>query len=78
MSTITKNVFIPSDHKLNLELELPPGTPTGDAVITLTIKAKDKAQKPVNRMAEMEGKYKGEIWMADDFDAPLEDFAEYM
>ena len=24
------------------------------------------------------GCMKGEIWMADDFDAPLEDFAEYM
>jgi len=24
------------------------------------------------------GSAKGKIWMADDFDAPLEDFAEYM
>jgi len=24
------------------------------------------------------GVLKGEIWMSDDFDAPLEDFAEYM
>lgn len=78
VSTITKDVFIPSNHKLNIEVELPPGTPTGDAVITLTVRAKDKTQKPVNRLAELEGKYKGQIWMSDDFDAPLEDFAEYM
>jgi hypothetical protein len=24
------------------------------------------------------GVLKGEVWMSDDFDAPLEDFAEYM
>lgn len=24
------------------------------------------------------GTMKGQIWMSDDFDAPLEDFAEYM
>ena len=24
------------------------------------------------------GSMKGQIWMADDFDAPLEDFKEYM
>ena len=24
------------------------------------------------------GRYKGKMWMADDWDAPLEDFAEYM
>jgi addiction module RelB/DinJ family antitoxin len=26
----------------------------------------------------MFGAWKGKIWMADDFDAPLEDFKEYM
>ena len=24
------------------------------------------------------GKYRGQGWMADDFDAPLDDFREYM
>lgn len=24
------------------------------------------------------GAFKGEVWMSDDFDAPLEDFKEYM
>lgn len=78
MNTIIKDVFIPHNHKLNIELQLPPGTPTGEAVITLTVKAKGKPAQSVNRMAELEGKYAGQIWMADDFDAPLEDFAEYM
>ena len=26
----------------------------------------------------MAGKYKGKGWMADDFDAPIDDFKEYM
>lgn len=78
MSTITKDVFVPDTHRLTLALELPPDSPTGDVVVTLTVKAKSAAHKPQNRMAELEGKYKGQIWMADDFDAPLEDFAEYM
>ena len=33
--------------------------------------------KPVRRMPKF-GCMKGEIWMADDFDAPLEEFKEYM
>lgn len=78
MNTIIKNVFIPQNHKLSIEVELPPGSPTGEAVVTLTVKAKEPAQTRVNRLADLEGKYKGQIWMADDFDAPLEDFAEYM
>ncbi len=78
MSTITKEAFISGNHKLTLELELPPDAPTGNVVITLTVKARDRQQTRVNRMAELEGKYTGQIWMADDFDEPLEDFAEYM
>lgn len=78
MSTITKVVYIPNDHKLNLEVELPPDSPTGEAVVTLIFETTNVGQKRPNRMAELEGKYKGMIWMADDFDAPLEDFAEYM
>lgn len=78
MSTITKDAFIPNNHKLSLEVELPPGTPTGDVVVTVIVKTKNETKKRVNRMAELEGRYKGQIWMADDFDAPLDDFAEYM
>ncbi len=79
MSTIVKDAFIHhNDDKLKLELTLPPGTPKGEVEVTVTVTSKVKAEKPVNRMAELEGKYKGQIWMADDFDAPLDDFAEYI
>ncbi len=30
------------------------------------------------RPARVFGSMKGQIWMSDDFDAPLDDFAEYM
>lgn len=38
--------------------------------------AKTEPEKP--RKKRRAGSAKGEIFMADDFDAPLEDFAEYM
>jgi prevent-host-death family protein len=45
-----------------------------------------RGNTPVARIVPLEprkritgrGSMKGEIWMADDWDAPLEDFAEYM
>ncbi len=35
-------------------------------------------EKPTKRRKRKAGSAKGEIIMADDFEAPLEDFAEYM
>lgn len=32
----------------------------------------------VNRAAEIRGMGKGKVWMAEDFDEPLEEFLEYM
>ncbi len=82
LNTIVKEIVIPADHKINLEVELPPDSPTGEAELRITIRLRGKGRhiegKRPNRMAEMEGKYKGQIWMSDDFDAPLEDFKEYM
>ena len=44
-----------------------------------------KSDQPVARLSAVPGvrqrqfgSVKGEIWMSDDFDAPLEDFQEYM
>jgi DNA-damage-inducible protein J len=37
----------------------------------------EKSARPVRRMPKF-GCMKGEIWMAEDFDAPLEEFKEYM
>ncbi|CAN5501139.1 hypothetical protein BH10PLA1_BH10PLA1_23290 [soil metagenome] len=38
------------------------------------VQADDKLQHPTRKA----GSAKGKIWMADDFDAPLEDFKDYM
>ena len=45
-----------------------------DVVITFLGPSKEKYTRPPFEYGDMEGK----IWMADDFDAPLDDFLEYM
>ena len=74
MTTITQEVTIPADHRLTVEL--PPDFPIGSAVVTVVVQPGDR--QPKNRAREVYGKGKGKVWMSDDFDAPLEDFAEYM
>lgn len=76
MSTVVKQIVIPDNRHINIEL--PPTVPVGEATVTLTIEPKDCGEKRINRLGELFGQGKGEIWMADDFDAPLEDFKEYM
>lgn len=75
MNTITTEAVIGNDHKLNLSLDLPANCPTGKATVTVTVTPETPH---VNRMAEIAGIYEGQIWMSEDFDEPLEDFAEYM
>ncbi len=76
MGTIVKDVMIPKSGCICIEVELPEGFPVGEAVMTLEPKTRQDGH--VNRAAAMCGKGKGAVWVADDFDAPLDDFAEYM
>ncbi len=78
MDTITTEAIINDDHTLNLNIELPEACPTGKAVVTVTIESQAEAEPSANGMAELCGRYEGRIWTSDDFDEPLEDFAEYM
>ena len=39
---------------------------------------KPKALKPQRPRSALRGCLKGKVWMADDFDAPIEDMQEYM
>ncbi len=71
MSTLVKQVVIPDDHRITIDL--PPEVPAGEARITLKIEQKRK-----NNIGSLFGIAKGKIKMSDDFDAPLEDFKEYM
>jgi hypothetical protein len=76
MTTVTTEVIINNDRKINLEL--PPDTPVGPAMITLTFEPGTAEAQPRNQAAEVYGQGRGQVWMAEDFDAPLADFAEYM
>jgi len=68
--TITQTVEIPADRRITLEV--PREVPTGPVILSFT---PAKAEPLKERMF---GCLKGQIWMADDFDAPLEDFKDYM
>ena len=78
MNPITTEATITSDHKLNLSIDLPKDYPIGKAKVTVTVEPQESALAPINRLAEIRGQGKGKVWMSDDFDEPLEDFAEYM
>ena len=76
MSTITKDVVIPPNRKIMLDL--PDDCPAGQAKITVIVEPDLSEDKPKITIASLFGKGRGKVWMADDFDAPLEDFKEYM
>jgi hypothetical protein len=78
MSIFTTEVVINSDHKLNLEINLPKNCPIGNAKVTLIIEPQHMSHTPKNRISELHGQGMGKIWMADNFDDPLADFLEYM
>ena len=68
--TIKKQVIISEDRSITIQL--PIEVPPGEAVVRMMI----EYEKPKNRVSELRGTSKGKIWMADDFDAPLEDFGD--
>ena len=77
MSTITKRVTVGRDHQIRLELDVPANFPEGEAEVTVELKPVAGAE-PENRAREIYGTGKSKSWMSEDFDAPLEDFAEYI
>ncbi len=58
---------------------LEPGValPEGTSVTVTTVDEAAAAEQPVG-VGPKAGTAKGKVWMADDFDQPLPDFAEYM
>jgi len=70
--SITQTVEIPDSHRLTIDV--PREVPAGPVILTFTPK-----QTMQERKKEREfGCAKGQFWMADDFDEPLEDFKDYM
>jgi hypothetical protein len=70
--SITQTVEIPVSHRLTIDV--PCEIPSGPVILTFTPKAAPPEQLKERKF----GCAKGEFWMADDFDAPLEDFKDYM
>jgi hypothetical protein len=68
--TITQTVDIPADRRIMLEV--PREVPPGKTILAFTPAETAREKTPVFGCA------KGQFHMADDFDAPLEDFKDYM
>ena len=68
--SITQAVDVPESHRLTIEV--PREVPAGPVVLTFT----PKEEKPIKE--RIFGCAKGKYRMADDFEAPLEDFKDYM
>jgi hypothetical protein len=75
MAAITQTINIPTNRWLMIEV--PPEIPAGPAILTFAPASGDGFAPPAvgHRMF---GCAKGQFRMADDFDASLEDFKDYM
>jgi hypothetical protein len=70
--TVTQTVEIPASRCLNIEV--PHEVPIGPVILTFTPNMAVQERKKEREF----GCAKGQFRMADDFDAPLEDFKDYM
>ena len=75
MKTYTVNGRIEPDG--HLKLDLATDLPESEAEITVLVDPKS-CQPKASNFRSFEGIWGDKLWMSDDFDAPLEDFQEYM
>jgi hypothetical protein len=75
MSTVIQRAVVRKDHQLRIGLALPEDFPLGEAEAIEDVRPLANVAK--NRLRDISGKGSGEFWMAEDFDAPLDDFAAY-
>jgi len=66
--TITQTIDIPADRRITVPCEVP----TGATIIAFTPARAETQKVPVFGCA------KGQFKIAEDFDAPLDDFKDYM
>ena len=71
--TVTQTVEIPESRRLIIDV--PREVPTGAAILSFTLQEIPAEERPQERVF---GCSKGKYRMADDFDAPLDDFKDYM
>jgi len=70
LMSVTQTVEIPASHRLTIDV--PREVPAGPVILTFT-------PAKVEQIKERGfGCAKGQFHMAEDFDAPLEDFRDYM
>jgi hypothetical protein len=74
--SITQTVEIPVNHKLTIDV--PPEVPAGRVEIRSFPASAGKEPVTEQKKQRKFGCVKGDYWMADDFDAPLDDFKGYM
>jgi len=74
--TVTKTVTIPASHRLMIDVPLE--IPVGKAEIIFKAAGPKKPTLADIHGKRIPGLAKELIWLADDFDAPLEDFKDYM
>jgi hypothetical protein len=70
--SVTQTVEVPASHRLTIDV--PCEIPAGQVILTFTPKAAGQERKKDREF----GCARGQFWMADDFDEPLEDFKDYM
>ena len=75
MSTITKRVTVGRDRHIRIEIDVPADFPEGEAEAIVDLKPVRPDTK--RGVAALAGIFRGQVRMADDFDAPLDDFANY-
>ena len=73
--SITQTVEIPESRRL--VIDVPGEVPTGPVILTFTPKSNPMSvEKPIKE--RVFGCAKGQFKIADDFDAPMEEFKDYM
>jgi hypothetical protein len=72
---IEQIVNVPPSHRL--VIDVPREVPAGSVILTFTPKEAAAQERKKTRVFGY-AKGKGEYWMAEDFDAPLDDFKDYM
>lgn len=78
MDSFIRRILIGADRHVRLDLDVPADFPQGEAEATVMITPLLSLESPENRLRNIRGKGEGRFWMSGDFDAPLEEFAEYL
>jgi hypothetical protein len=74
--SFTQTIDIPASRRLTIDV--PREVPVGRAEIRFSPVSAGNESVTEQKKQRKFGCVKGDYWMADDFDAPLDDFKDYM